>query len=171
MIYLAGEYERLRENQIHVWLTYFDDPRLDGLLDEYRRLLSATELAQEKKFYFESDRRRYLVTRALLRCTLSRYVDLDPTAWHFEANEYGRPHIANAEGLAAHLHFNISHTNSLIAVAVSLQGPLGVDTENVSRRLTVAPPWPIATSQTRKRRICRRFPSPCSRSDSSNTGL
>jgi len=64
---------------------------------------------------------------------------LDPTAWHFEANEYGRPHIANAEGLAAHLHFNISHTNSLIAVAVSLQGPLGVDTENVSRRLTVAP--------------------------------
>jgi hypothetical protein len=45
MIYLAGEYERLRENQIHVWLTYFDDPRLDGLLDEYRRLLSATELA------------------------------------------------------------------------------------------------------------------------------
>jgi 4'-phosphopantetheinyl transferase len=138
MVHMAGEYERLLKHQAHVWLTYFDDPRLDGLLDNYRQLLTTDELAQAKRFHFETDRRRYLVTRALLRCTLSRYVDLPPAAWRFQTNEYGRPHISNAEGPAARLHFNISHTNSLIAVAVSLQGALGVDTENVSRRPTVS---------------------------------
>ena len=138
MSHLAGEYERLREHQAHVWLTFFDDPRLDGLLDDYRQLLTADELAQEKRFHFEADRRRYLVTRALLRCTLSRYIDLPPSAWRFETNEYGRPYIANTEVPATRLHFNISHTNSLIAVAVSLQGALGVDTENLSRRPTVS---------------------------------
>lgn len=83
MLGRAGDYEQLHRNQIHVWLTFFQDHRLDDLLDEYRRLLSAAELVQEKRFYFELDRRRYLVTRALLRCTLSRYVNLDPSAWHF----------------------------------------------------------------------------------------
>jgi 4'-phosphopantetheinyl transferase len=137
MVYRAGEYARLNENQVHLWLTFFDDPRLDALLDEYRRLLTADEREQEKRFYFEADRRRYLVTRALLRCTLSRYVNTPPSDWRFAANEYGRPHIADAQGLAARIHFNISHTHSLIAVAVSLQGTLGVDTENVARRPSV----------------------------------
>lgn len=138
MVYLAGEYERLSENQVHLWLTFFDDPKVDGLQEDYRRLLTTDELAQERRFHFEADRRRYLVTRALLRCTLSRYIDVHPSAWRFATNEYGRPHIADAQGSAARVHFNISHTHSLIAVAVSLQGPLGVDTENVPRRPAVA---------------------------------
>lgn len=134
MIYQVGEYEQLCANQVHLWLTCFDDPRLDGLLDDYRRLLTADELARQQRFHFEVDRRRYLVTRALLRCTLSRYVDMDSADWRFAANEYGRPFIASASGRAADIHFNVSHTNSLIVVGVSVRRALGVDTENVTRR-------------------------------------
>ncbi|RZI84653.1 MAG: 4'-phosphopantetheinyl transferase superfamily protein [Rubrivivax sp.] len=137
MVHVAGEYERLNDNQIHLWLTRFDDPSLDRLLAEYRKLLTADELAQEKRFHFEKDRRRYLVTRTLLRCTLSRYLDIAPSAWKFATNEHGRPHIANPDGPASRIHFNISHTNSLIALAVSAQGPVGVDTENASRRVSL----------------------------------
>jgi len=134
MVYQVGEYEQLCTGQIHLWLTFFDDPRLDGMLDDYRRLLTDDERAQEKKFYFEKDQRRYLVTRALLRCTLSRYVDRAPSAWRFASNEYGRPHIAEADGVTSPLHFNLSHTNSLIVIAMATHRQVGVDTENVSRR-------------------------------------
>ncbi|RZL03956.1 MAG: 4'-phosphopantetheinyl transferase superfamily protein [Rubrivivax sp.] len=130
---VAG-YGQLRANEVHLWLTFFDDPRLDALLDGYRGLLTADELAQARRFHFEADQRRHLVTRALLRCTLSRYAGLDPRAWRFEVNAHGRPRIAAAHGLAEPLDFNISHTKSLIVVAVNAHGGLGVDTENVARR-------------------------------------
>jgi 4'-phosphopantetheinyl transferase len=134
MVYQVGEYEQLCANQVHLCLTCFDDSRLDGLLDDYRRLLTVDELAQGQRFHFAIDRRRYLVTRALLRCTLSRYVDIDPADWRFAVNQYGRPHIASASGRAADMHFNVSHTNSLMVVGVSVRRALGVDTENVTRR-------------------------------------
>ncbi|MGH6648898.1 4'-phosphopantetheinyl transferase family protein [Aquabacterium sp.] len=125
---------RLCANEVHLWLTFVDDPRLDGLLDDYRRHLTADELAQTRRFHFEADQRRHLVTRALLRCTLSRYADVDPAAWRFEVSDHGRPRIAAGHGLANALDFNISHTKNLVVVGVSAHGGLGVDTENVARR-------------------------------------
>jgi 4'-phosphopantetheinyl transferase len=120
--------------EIHVWLAFYDQISEERLHVAYRELLDATEKQQEPRFYFARDRRRYLVTRALVRTVLSRYVSIDPRAWIFSTNAYGRPEIVNAEAKDAYLSFNISHTHSLIVLGVTTRRALGVDVENVRAR-------------------------------------
>ena len=124
----------LTSGEIHLWLADYAAIGDERLHAAYRELLSAEEKAQEPRFYFERDRRRYLVTRALVRTVLSRYAPIDPRDWVFSANRYGRPEIANAEVRDASLSFNISHTHSLIVLGVTRERALGVDVENVAAR-------------------------------------
>jgi 4'-phosphopantetheinyl transferase len=118
--------------EIHVWLAFYDELSEERLHAAYRELLDAAEKEQEPRFYFARDRRRYLVTRALVRTVLSRYVSIHPREWMFSTNAYGRPGIVNAQ--ARDLSFNISHTHSLIVLGVTRRRALGVDVENVRAR-------------------------------------
>lgn len=124
----------LTPDEIHLWLADYESISDARLHAAYRELLTPAERAQEPRFYFAKDRRRYLVTRALVRTVLSRYLPVDPRAWTFANNAYGRPAAANAEAVAASLAFNISHTHSVIALAVSQERELGVDVENARAR-------------------------------------
>jgi 4'-phosphopantetheinyl transferase len=119
--------------EIHVWLAFYEEIA-DERLHAYRELLSAAEKQQELRFHFARDRRRYLVTRALVRTVLSRYVSIHPEQWIFSENAYGRPDVVNAQAKAASLSFNISHTHSLIVLGVTKGRALGVDVENVQAR-------------------------------------
>jgi 4'-phosphopantetheinyl transferase len=120
--------------RIDVWLAYYgqiSDPRLHA---HYRALLTDEERGKEFRFYFPDDQRRYLVTRALVRTVLSRYLDVAATDWRFANNSYGRPAIANLTRAECGLSFNISHTRGLIALAVTQHREIGVDVENVRVR-------------------------------------
>lgn len=122
------------ENHIDVWLAYYHDISDSSLHAEYRALLTEEERGKEFRFYFPDDQRRYLVTRAMVRTVLSRYLDVDPTDWRFANNQYGRPAIANLGQAECGLRFNISHTRGLIALGVTQHRELGVDVENVRTR-------------------------------------
>jgi 4'-phosphopantetheinyl transferase len=124
----------LEHGQIHLWMTFFSEIRDKGLLQHYDRLLAPEEHEQQRRFQFEIDRRRYLVTRALVRAVLSRYVAVAPHELAFAANSYGKPEIANADHSARHIAFNISHTRSLILLAIMSDGVIGVDVENCRAR-------------------------------------
>jgi 4'-phosphopantetheinyl transferase len=125
----------LASAELHLWLTYCDGISDGPLLATYRALLNAAEKEQESRFYFARDRHRYLLTRALVRTVLSRYVAVAPEDWVFSTNAYGRPHIVNV-GAAADcgLSFNISHTEGLIVLGVAKGRSLGVDVENFAAR-------------------------------------
>ena len=123
----------LDEHEIHLWMVDYAEIGDAGLQREYLELLSDEERAQQRRFYFERDRLRFLVTRALIRTTLSRYAPLDPKNWIFSSNAYGRPAIANEIGKTAGLSFNVSHTHSLIVLGVSRHRDIGVDVENYLR--------------------------------------
>lgn len=116
----------------HIWLAFYDGIDDERLLASYRAVLTDAERAQEQRFHFARDRRRYLVTRALVRTVLSRYVPIAPADWTFSTNAYGCPAIANAQ--AGDLSFNLSHTHSLIVLAVTRGRAVGVDVENVRAR-------------------------------------
>lgn len=124
----------LMKDEIHLWLASYEEITDERLHAGYRELLSAEERAQEPRFYFARDRRRYMVTRALVRTVLSRYVPVRPADWIFATNGYGRPEAANAAAKEARLAFNISHTHSQIALAVTMGRQVGVDVENVRAR-------------------------------------
>lgn len=120
--------------EIHLWLADYGGICDEGLLAEYRELLDDTEKAQEPRFHFARDRRRYVVTRALVRSVLSRYLSIGPRECRFATNAYGRPDIVNRQATEISLSFNLSHTHSLIVLGVARGRSLGVDVENIRAR-------------------------------------
>lgn len=122
------------EHTIDVWLAFYDEIADEALMSAMRGLLSDAERRQEPRFYFPDDRKRYVVTRAMVRTVLSRYADIAPHEWAFSTNDYGRPDIANDLGQAHGLSFNVSHTRGLIALGVTRNRALGVDVEHILHR-------------------------------------
>ncbi|HEY5760619.1 MAG TPA: 4'-phosphopantetheinyl transferase superfamily protein [Steroidobacter sp.] len=122
------------EQHIDVWLAYYNEIADSRLHEEYRALLNEEERGKEFRFYFPDDQRRYLVTRAMVRSVLSRYLQVRPTDWRFSNNQWGRPAIANFSRDECGLCFNISHTKGLIALGVTHGREVGVDVENLRTR-------------------------------------
>ena len=119
---------------IKIWLASYDQVT-PAQYAEYGPLLTATELEQEARFRFESDRCRYRVTRALLRTVLSRYYPLPPKDWQFLVGPYGRPEISH-QAACAGISFNISHCAGIIALAVSTTRAVGIDVECLRERFS-----------------------------------
>ncbi|MGG1948345.1 4'-phosphopantetheinyl transferase superfamily protein [Trinickia sp. NRRL B-1857] len=128
----SADCERLHRSQVHVWYAFLSegDAQLDA--DQYA-LLAPSERAQHSRFFFEKDRHRYLVTRALVRTILSRYADVRPKEWAFEAGQYGRPVISNPDPYARRLSFNVSHCDDLVVLAIAIDREIGIDTESTRR--------------------------------------
>ena len=124
----------LSKNEIHLSLCDYDEVKDEKIHNVCRALLSDQEKQQETRFYFEKDRRRYLLTRALVRTVLSRFEPIPPRDWIFSVNAYGRPEVANTAVGDVRPSFNISHTNSLIVLGVTKSRALGLDVENVCAR-------------------------------------
>jgi 4'-phosphopantetheinyl transferase len=121
---------QLTPETIHIWCVDYNNAINSKQLEMCRKILNNDEIQKEKKFYFEHDRRRYLITRATLRNILSLYVPIKPDDWIFKTNQYGRPYINNVQHCAQTIYFNISHTKSLIIIGVTHSSPIGVDVEN-----------------------------------------
>jgi 4'-phosphopantetheinyl transferase len=122
----------LPDDEAHLWYTEEEKLQDPGLLSLYEGLLTEKEKIKWKRFYFEADQHRYLVTRALLKTTLSQYISKPPKDWSFAENAYGRPHLAEAEH--AWLRFNLSHTKGMVVCLVSRQREVGVDVESLERK-------------------------------------
>lgn len=121
---------------VHVDLLHTDNADALARLDGYRALLTSDERERMARFVFERDRRAFLLTRALVRTMLSRYAAVAPADWRFIANVHGRPEILDRPDGVPDLRFNISHTQGLIACAVTIGREVGVDVELVTRHLT-----------------------------------
>ncbi|QLQ31751.1 MAG: hypothetical protein HZT40_09270 [Candidatus Thiothrix singaporensis] len=90
-------------------------------------VLDATERSRAAAFRFEPDRNLYVAAHVFLRHTLSRHAPIAPAEWRFSANAYGKPFITNPGHTS--LQFNLSHTDGLIACAISQGQAVGVDVE------------------------------------------
>ncbi len=129
---------RLGRREAHIWLAVPDRITDSGLLQDYRDLLSPGERDRLQRLRFERHRRERLIGTALVRTTLSRYADVKAGDWVFERNEHGRPGLVPGQ-CELPLQFNLSHTTSLVACAVTLGREIGVDVEDIERpRTTMA---------------------------------
>ena len=120
-------------HEVHLWYVRPDRLSDERLLEAYRALLSPDELERNGRFVFPKGRHEHLVTRALVRTILSTYRPaVDPRAWDFATNRYGRPEVAAPPGRPA-LRFNLSHADGLIACLVAAEREVGVDVEDTTR--------------------------------------
>jgi 4'-phosphopantetheinyl transferase len=125
--------EELPPGEVHVWYAFTDDLEHQDLLADCERLLDDGERARHQRLLIDRVRHEHLITRALARTSLSRYVPVAPAAWVFAKNEWGRPEV-QAPAEARWLHFNLSNTRGLVAIALARDLEVGVDVEFVERK-------------------------------------
>lgn len=121
---------KLAPGQIHIWVVRCSEITDAGLLSRYQRLMNAEERARYKRYRFEKDRHRHLLTRALVRTTLSRYAVRAPGDWVFCKGDQDKPEIQNPP---IPLRFNVSHSGDFVVMAVTLELDLGIDVECMER--------------------------------------
>jgi len=115
---------------VHIWLVDPTTVTDTQLLDHYHQLLTPDEHERWVRYRFDKDKHQHLVTRALLRHTLSLYApQLAPADWRFVLNSHGKPAVTNPMELP--LQFNLSHTSNSVALAVTLGREIGVDVEKI----------------------------------------
>lgn len=108
--------------QDHLWLlTCSDDEPAADILSK----LSVEEQARCARFYFARDRNLYATGHAVLRQGLACLAGTVASDLQFSNNPYGKPELQPPR---ADLHFNISHSQGLVAVLIAA-APCGVDVE------------------------------------------
>jgi 4'-phosphopantetheinyl transferase len=113
-----------------VWqlaLTPASQPSVDDL-----GLLSADELARVRRLQRPADRARAVATRAALRRVLGEHTGMSPASLQFAANSHGKPALVGptrAGGGDRAVEFNVSHAGAFALIALSIDGPVGVDIE------------------------------------------
>jgi 4'-phosphopantetheinyl transferase len=121
---------------VAVWTVQQTAAPVQARLSQYQSLLTADERQRARRFFHEADRARFIIGRALARTTLSRYAAVPPEDWHIVIDERGRPLLGEPHAAAPDLRFNLSHTDGLIACAVTIGREVGVDVEHIDRRVT-----------------------------------
>jgi 4'-phosphopantetheinyl transferase len=132
---------KLAGDEIHVWLAFDGELHDAALLRGYEAMLEPAEHERRGRFMSEHLRHQFLVTRALQRTALAEYAPgVAPGDLRFVVGAQGKPALA-PEFLALNLHFNVAHTQGLVALAVGREATLGIDAENITARTA---PLPIA---------------------------
>jgi 4'-phosphopantetheinyl transferase len=126
----------LQSNEIHLWVVEDQLISDQSLLDKYQTLLNEEEQKRFERKIFPKHKKQFLVSRALLRSVLGGYLQQAPEDLVFARNAYGKPRIASFEK-SLPISFNLSHTNGLSVLAVTLEHELGVDVEYLTRKVDI----------------------------------
>ncbi|MFQ5466779.1 MAG: 4'-phosphopantetheinyl transferase family protein, partial [Kiloniellaceae bacterium] len=118
--------QALAKRAVHISIIALDVP--ESVLRTCHRILDDAEVGRASRFRFDRDRMRWVVARASLRRTLSRYTGMGPEDIRFRAGAHGKPAL---ECEIARLEFNMSHSAGLALIAVTRLAPVGVDIERV----------------------------------------
>ena len=123
----------LSEKEVHLWVTKHEEITNPKLLQYYHSLMNEKESIQQQRYIRQKDQHQYLVTRALIRTTLSLYAPITPKDWIFSHNKYGRPKINMNDDYLNRIHFNISHSKGFIVCIIGKNLDVGVDVESTQR--------------------------------------
>jgi 4'-phosphopantetheinyl transferase len=113
------------EGEVHVWRAALDtSPQAYAACE---RVLGPAERDRAVRFHTTRDRRRFVVSHAVLRRLLAGYCRTDPLELRFAVGQWGKPALCPPH---AELCFNISHSGELALYALTRQADIGVDVEH-----------------------------------------
>lgn len=122
------------ENSVQLWLAPLAQSYDDTVLAAHEALLDADERARWLRFVYPIHRQRFLIGRAFMRSVLADCLGhRDPASLQFVRMAQGKPELGGVD--AGKLHFNLSHTDGMLVLAVSRQHAVGVDVEAVTRKV------------------------------------
>jgi 4'-phosphopantetheinyl transferase len=117
-------------------------------------MLSVEERERHLRFRFERDRQSYLCAHALTRGVLAQLLGAEPDELRFELGPHGRPEICWPDR-RPRLRFNLSHTRGLVACGLSLEHDVGVDVEQLDRRVEIDQLAPSVFSLSERSELAR----------------
>jgi 4'-phosphopantetheinyl transferase len=99
-------------------------------------VLSSEERARVARFHRPQDRLRFVGARSALRQLLGTHLNMPAVACEFGYTELGKPFLSHPTG--TDLHFNISHSGSLVLIAMTKGNAVGIDVEEVRAQFDYA---------------------------------
>lgn len=111
------------------------DPEVEA---RYRSVLSPAEIRKTDRYLDENARHLCLTARALVRYLISGYSGLEPDSFSFTENEHGKPSLNIPPEYTGPRHFNLSHCKGGVLCGLCLNREIGVDMEDLDRRVTPA---------------------------------
>ncbi|HEY7986729.1 MAG TPA: 4'-phosphopantetheinyl transferase superfamily protein [Methylophilaceae bacterium] len=112
----------LSNNIVQVWVERSDDYTDTSKME---RLLSKEEHERASKFVHAHDRKDFIIAHGLKRKRIAENLGVkDPSKLRFAADETGKPYLLDAD-----VHFNLSHSHGVSALAISTIAPCAVDIE------------------------------------------
>ncbi|WBM68812.1 4'-phosphopantetheinyl transferase superfamily protein [Buttiauxella sp. WJP83] len=115
------------DEEITIFVGYYSDFTQDDVI-----FLSEDEKINSRAFSSVPARNRYIAGKAFLRRALGFMFNTDPFQGVVSKGEYGKPYIVDFD---KKIHFNVSHTGDVIAIAFSRNKPLGIDIELKNRSI------------------------------------
>jgi 4'-phosphopantetheinyl transferase len=120
-------------DEVHVWRASPDQP--DAYIRDLKQILSPDEQERAAKFYFEADRRRYVVGRSTLRMLVGHCLGTPADRLRFDFGEAGKPSVT--AGVLPPLQFNVSHSREVVLIALARGRALGIDVEQIRTSVAV----------------------------------
>tara|TARA_B100000427_G_scaffold104831_1_gene86892 strand:- start:1037 stop:1762 length:726 start_codon:yes stop_codon:yes gene_type:complete len=87
-------------------------------------VLSSDELEKQNRYRVESAKQQFYVTRTYLRYIMAHFLDVQPKTICLKKTAKGKLYISNSP-----LTFNVSHSHTMAAIAVSILPMIGIDLE------------------------------------------
>lgn len=125
------------KGQLHVWLFTLKDYEI---FKKEASCLSLDEQERAAGYAQESDRKRYITGHTALRKLLGMYLHSRPEAFSFQTGKHGKPRLDRTSACPdrsaalsppACIHFNMSHSANMVALAFCFDSPLGIDIEAI----------------------------------------
>lgn len=117
----------LSRDDVHVWRASLEQS--PSKVDYLAQTLSTDERSRADRFYFEKDKKRFIVGRGLLRTILGYYLDIQPHHVKFTYGSKGKPALeVGDEGCS--LEFNLSHSQGMAVYAIARDRKIGIDIEH-----------------------------------------
>ncbi len=111
-------------DEVHLWRIPLEQSA--ECLAARRALLSEEERTRLERYRFPELKERFVARHGALRTILSRYVGIEPVELRFQRGAEGKPRL---DSHAPRVRFNLSDSEDLALLAVTLDHEIGVDLE------------------------------------------
>ena len=121
----------LEPGVVHVWSIDLADPDSPQLLSHAHTCLSLPEQQRAERLRQGTTRDEFIAGRGCLRALLAHYLHRSPSSLVLQVGSSGKPFLA----LSAAPSFNVAHSGGLVLIALSPEGNLGIDVEEIDPRV------------------------------------
>jgi 4'-phosphopantetheinyl transferase len=122
----------LGPSDVHLWRIDLETAAVST--EPWLPILSPDEQTRAARFHFDTDRRYFAATRAILRQMLGSYLAIEPKALILKYSQKNKPALGGAEA-TSDLSFNVSHSGKIALLAFTRLRHIGVDVERVRHDL------------------------------------